>query len=381
MTKSKNTDTAPNPPTVLKVKTTADFLATLPVMMGFTVADSIVVALFERGKARSAIRCDIPAASQGFADSQIDKSLIKLIKKSVAITEVALVFYTSERFDRSGQAPRRSLAVWLESRLEDAGIEVIENACVAADGWSNYYDPRGAALGYPLTAIDSSIAGLEARMLVDDPVQNLAELGVQNNADPKQKVAFSEELTKLTLNSRSRESCGTADAFAKTISFCERICKGAAPAQRLDECAEFVIAIQKPVHLLMAILTVSTGAAGIRRIVASMDEAVFENLATSESFPEFLRQIAVERVKPDALRHVCDSLATILALAPDEYAAAIASLAAWAWWIGGMATPATVNIDHALALDPPTKTASLIEQLINSGPPSWIFNEQITNYR
>ena len=47
-------------PTVLKASGSADFLATLPAVAGFTARNSVVVALFVGSRSYGALRIDLP---------------------------------------------------------------------------------------------------------------------------------------------------------------------------------------------------------------------------------------------------------------------------------------------------------------------------------
>ena len=192
-------DLSPGAPRLVTCRTTADLLAALPAIAGFTAADSLFLVLCSGRRVRGAARLDLPA-SEAPADSlpvlEVVSALLRELGAGSGDAAPAVVITSSRTFAACGGAPWRRFARRLERRLRRDGIAVRELACVAQDGWASLLDPGAPGAGRPLSEIAASPVAREARAR-GDRWPELAELGAIPDADPARAAAVSRALAEL----------------------------------------------------------------------------------------------------------------------------------------------------------------------------------------
>ena len=194
------TDPSPDQPEVLRCRSTADFLAALPQLVGFTALDSVFVVFFSGKRAGRAMRVDLPPSDTP-SDSVVLLELIcdalhDLGSTQGVVSAPAIVISSGQTFAEAGGPPWRRFARRLERRLRREGLRPRELCCIAPDGWVSYLDPAAPVGGRPLSEIDESPIALEAR-LRGDASPTLSELGTIPEADPVSRAAVEAALGEL----------------------------------------------------------------------------------------------------------------------------------------------------------------------------------------
>ena len=169
-TEPKTRPTRSADPNVLRCESTADFLAALPVLTGFTADNSIFLIFFSGRRAGRAIRVDLPDRD----DPGTMRALLDLLSERLGavsqregrVSGAAVVICTTTTFASARMTPHRDLAHRIERRLRRDGYRLRELCCLAPDGWASYFDDSTPATGRPLRAIAESPIN---RYIADDP--------------------------------------------------------------------------------------------------------------------------------------------------------------------------------------------------------------------
>ena len=342
----------PQIPTVIRCETTADFLASLPRLVGFTAPDSLFVVLFSESRAHGAMRVDLP---DGESPEAVDAYIAELIgwvahaEHQHGTSRPAFVITSSLSFSEAGEIPWRRFAGRLDAQLERAGISPRELCCLAPDGWASYLDLGAPLTGYPLNLIDRSAAA------PDSPLPTLAELGQQRRVRPTERDAFAGALERERAK-RAHPSFGhtltaAADWHAlgdrQAARLRDRLEVLFSPGKRtLEECAS-----------LVSDLTTDAGWT-----------CCFDSLATAASTahdPAAARD--PDRAALSRLVAASDTLAFIAPLVSRSERAAFTALCALAWWFRGLESVATAHIAEALRLDSADAVVQLAGEVIHSG--------------
>lgn len=200
MNDSSNDALDPDQPRILKCQSTADFLAALPQLTGFTARHSIFVVFFAGKHAGQVLRVDLPETENPSDSIElldfICDSLHDLGSVHGTVSAPAIVISSEQTFAEAGGPPWRRLARRLERRLRREGIRPRELCCIAPDGWISYLDPLAPTAGRPLSEVEESPIALEARMHGGSP-PDLADLGAIPEPDPARRAAVAAALDEL----------------------------------------------------------------------------------------------------------------------------------------------------------------------------------------
>ncbi|WP_336660739.1 DUF4192 family protein [Leucobacter sp. USHLN153] len=180
------THTLHDPRPVVRCTTTADFLAALPRLTGFTACNSIFVVCFSGSRSGQAVRIDLPETEE----PQDSRAILDFISELASDIEsssglpcaLAIVISTDDTFSALGDAPWRRLARRIERRLRRDRVAVRELCVLAADGWVSFLDPRAPRSGRPLSEISASPIAADLEQLGPRP-EPLASLGAIPEVD------------------------------------------------------------------------------------------------------------------------------------------------------------------------------------------------------
>lgn len=173
---------------VVRCQGTADFLAALPHLTGFTATDSIFIVCFDGSRSGQAVRADLPARDSP-SDTLALLDFISGLSRDISTARgtrcaLAIVIATSERFaDSPYSPPQQRLARRIERRLRRERVPVQELCVLAADAWVSFFDSRAPREGRPLSEIAESPVTHEARSHGAEP-SDLAHLGIIPEPDP-----------------------------------------------------------------------------------------------------------------------------------------------------------------------------------------------------
>lgn len=360
---------------LLRCETTADFLAALPALTGFTAVDSLFLVCFSGSRAGRALRIDLPDESDprailGFLDF-LSGRLADVARRDGRVSPAAVVISTSESFAHAGVTPRRALARRIERRLRRDGFALRELCCLAPDGWASYHDPDAPAAGRPLSEIDASPVTryLEADpSFSGSPAVSLDELSALPHIDPERRSAVAAALGSRTLpepeeasplHSGSGSLTDEARVRADAQRFESRLGSRGAPGA--GETADLLGALARPDRWFVILLTALAPAAVVADLCGSLPFENHEGLildidAEPGESPEvgwsvlrMMTNLPLEAIDVGRLRSAIAVTAELTAVAPGHWRTGASALLAVLWWLRGLQSVAEVHVGAALA--------------------------------
>lgn len=383
-------------PEVIRCRSTADFLAALPQLTGFTAPDSIFVVFFSGRRAGRAMRVDLPASdrpsdSLGLLDLICD-ALHDLGSVQGVVSDPAVVISSGQTFAAAGGPPWRKLATRLERRLRREGIRLRELCCIAPDGWVSYRDPEAPPAGRPLSEIDESPIALEAR-LRGETRPPLSQLGAVPDPDPEKRAAVAAALEEIP----PFESSGAAPSdFVARLAEHLRHPPPAGAYGWMTDTAEVVRALRDEDHplepsmtarlircaqhpdrwLLLALgiltrpefpeeLAREMGPAQFAGVPVDLDAGPAPSRRAGWSVRRILTSISPDFTGFERIPEIRRRLLAAVSEAPDELRAGLLALSAWVWWLGGTQSVAHRQALEAVALDPDSALARMAERMVS----------------
>ncbi|QBE48209.1 DUF4192 family protein [Leucobacter triazinivorans] len=413
-------DSTRDTPEVIRCRSTADFLAALPQLVGFTAVNSIFVVFFSGSRAGRAMRIDLPASD----DPGDSVGLIELICDAVrdlGATEgtpsaPAIVVSSEQTFAETGGPPWRGLAERLERRLRGVGLAPRELCCIAPDGWVSYLDPAPPRRGRPLGEIAESPIALEAR-LRGDTQPALSDLGAIPEPDPVRRAEVATALARIAPFGSAEgrlEGADGGDAVPRSGvdardaigGGCNDDAIGGADRQRpfpasvafewMADTADVVRALRNTEHpvdppmtarlircaqhsdrwLLLALgiltrpdfaeeLARELGSARFEGIPVGLEDDPPRSADTGWSIRGVLAGISPDFIEFERLPGLRRKLLTAVSESPEELRSGLLALSAWVWWLGGTQSVAQRQARHAAALDPACEIARMVERLVS----------------
>lgn len=383
---------ATSPRETLRCANTADFLAALPLLTGFTDQNSLFIVLFQGRTGGSVLRMELPETQSRHHTRRLLDAVATLLEESGAGPEgPAMVITTSQRFDESVGPPWGRLAHQLKRLMHRRGWRLRELAIVGADGWSGLLSGAPVA-ARPLSEItDSEFArSLHDRGSQPRPLTSIGELPPQ---DPDRAADIAELLSEIRQRDESPLAGSSRGAVAqpgeqsihsirRTAALAARCFRTTAasadehdraelpknlPAPRV---ARLIAAAQSHSSWLVLALTALTRAefvvdvaleTGVERLT---DIRIADNPdakpGTREawSIQHLLHSLSHELPEQQKLRTVVRVVEDAVAHAPRELRPALLGLLAWAWWMLGLQSVAArvlaqsheIQADHELTL-------------------------------
>lgn len=377
---------AAGPPTVVRCATTADFLAALPFLTGFTAENSLFIVFFSGSQAGPVARLDLPPKDSTEATRSLLDAICQILGESGAgPAGAALVISSRRTFAETRGLPWSSFAKLLKRRFRRERWPLRELAVIAPDGWAGMLGPR-AGEQRPLSEIDASPIVAEAAAAGPDPAP-IERLGELPEHDPERAAAIAEHLEALDRRESERLARRPARAdrpenplrlhgTARVAEACFAAGDGP-PEARL--CARLARATEDPDQWLVLALTALTRAEFVialaedrelGRIVALPIEAEHDAGGSAGwSIEAVLFSLSHEAPDPARLRKTIAVLSDIAAQAPESRRSGVLTLLAWAWWMRGLATVSHRLVEQALALDPEHALAQMVGRLNRCAPP------------
>ncbi|GAA2844241.1 uncharacterized protein DUF4192 [Leucobacter komagatae] len=344
---------APDPVELIRCDTTADFLAALPRLVGFTAPDSLFVVLFSGARAHGALRIDLPDSDEAAAPlDEYVTELVSYLQHTMGRTlagSPAVVIASSLSFADAGGFPWRQLALKLDQRFAAEGVTPRELCCVAPDGWASLYDTAAPVGGYPISMIERSAAATSERF------PTLTELGKFRRVPRAERAAVERAITAEQSkrdhpSSRAREHVDASVTGSRERRF-------ELGRKRLE--ALFTAAELSHVEAagLVCELSTDVGWACVFDELSAAAAAVHAgNAEAAEYRPAIARLVAAS-----------ERLAFLAPLTPPGNRPAVIALSALAWWLRGFESVARRHIDEALRLAPSHSVASLAREVIDGG--------------
>ncbi len=313
------TSTSRTTPEVLRCTTTADFLAALPQLVGFTAPHSLLVVLFSGSRSTASIRVDLPD-SEGARDitTYLD-AVVDILRSNFppeTLGSPALVISSETGFTEAGNIPWRSLARALRRRLTREGMSPRELCCIAPDGWVSYLDSSAPRSGRPLQEISAS------QVATAEPPPTLESIGEYGTPIPEICASVTQELEHTPPMGSPTERANAAREFAAAIHSSDseslpspRVFAGLIRVAQYPDCWEVILT-----HFMER-------------------EAVYERAGDA---PESRAE----------LRRCAELIATIAAHAPEELKPNVFALCAVVWSYVGLHSVAQRQLDYATQLNP-----------------------------
>ncbi|GAA3942504.1 DUF4192 family protein [Pseudoclavibacter caeni] len=170
--------------TVLRPSSSAQLLAALPALAGFTPRRDLVVVLFAGRRSRGCFRVDLPVPGDARTDRELARVVLDLLARLPEVTGVMPVACTPLRCTETDGHPHRSLHKAIAEALSAAGVRLLDSCFIAADGWGSFLDPGVPVEGRPLALIEQEPMRLDAMLAIDHAVTDLDDAGVPPAADP-----------------------------------------------------------------------------------------------------------------------------------------------------------------------------------------------------
>lgn len=425
-------DSATRSSRVLKCTNTADLLAALPVLTGFTADHSLFIVVFHGNRGNQVIRLELPAhlrvpplnwtSQHPLATSKLDQprnagslestseaaateeaflaTFVELLRASNAGERgPALVLSTSLSFRECGGVPLRRFARGLQRRMRREGWQPRELAIMAADGWSALLSPSPNQQRL-LTEIAQSPTARAAESL-GTQVRTLGQLcelpaSLPSRSTEVKKALVDLELLEAERNRRLAEIVNASGSEPpEWLQGLTRVCdslleteiayaEAPEPANpRLV--ARAINAAQVPSQWLVLALAALSSGEFVFRFAESEGSALFTNLAISGeqaaarhhgdgpalarvSLEQILLDLPAGNTSSERLRKATDVFADAAAHAPSEQRPAVLCLLAWTWWMLGLQSVAKSFVDEARSLDETHPLTHVISKLIDLTP-------------
>ncbi|KUF05868.1 DUF4192 family protein [Leucobacter sp. G161] len=348
-----STASATAAPERIRCTSTADFLAALPRLVGFTAPDSLFLVLFTGAQAHSALRVDLPDTEDPAALSDYLDDLELLLGRARTLhgpSAPAIAISSSLSFEEAGGPPWQALATLLFARLQRAHAAPRELCCLAPDGWVSYLDPLAPRRGRPLSEIAASSAAAPSA----PPA--LTELGVFRRVPAAEREAV-------------------AQAFTAIAAAPERSDRATSRAEITRLFTPEPLTPTETARLLGALRTDAGWAATFDELArgASVSAPRMETReALTEALPAGTRHATMparqtQHAVMAGLRAASEHLAFLVPLASRASKPALIALSALAWWVRGLESVARRQIEEALTLDPHHEVARLAKRVIEHG--------------
>lgn len=369
-----HTETHPAPAQVARCRTTAEFLAALPWLVGESPSNCLLIIDFAASRAGVAARIALPREqTPGIASTLIETVLALLRRSGSSDRAPAIVIVTEQRFGPRAEPPFRALAEQLARRLRRAGWPPRELACLAADGWTGFLDRSSPRRKHPLAQLDEarSRLGLDPRDIPVDPGRfpsqrpslaaavalRCAALATGSPWPPASSETWPDETIELL-------ETAEAPGFSPTPEWCARFAQAVSTPQGWFVFA--MVAVSDRVLIDSIVETYGAAALAETRI----ERAERSSAVRSEpvSIWHLFQDITSTPQMRARLRALLPVLSDAAAQLPPEVRSGPLSLIAWFWWLCGLPSVAERRIAESLRLEPGHELTRLAERFLDIVP-------------
>lgn len=386
---------APPPVKVLKCTSTAEFLAALPVLTGFTDQHSLFIVLFQGRRGGNVLRMDLPETqSRSDIQSLLDGVVALMEETGAGDQGPAIVLTTSQRFADTVGAPWGRLAHQLKRRFHREGWQLRELAVIAGDGWCGLLGGT-AGVKRPLSEITESPFAVAAqkRGAALTPLSSVGELP---KPDPVRAIAVATHLTALQQRSGLRSAAPgetpsnnwirttttlADDCFGAPLHSAQEF-QGSSSQKRLSpkKLARFIDANQTQSKWLILVLTALTRAEFVVSVVLESGADRFADIRATQaprtvcgtreawSIQHLLFSLSHEMPERKKLRGAVRVLEDAISHSPREMRPPLFAFLAWAWWMLGMQSVASRMVTYSLEVEPNHELSLMMQSLIANPP-------------
>ncbi|WP_187432433.1 DUF4192 family protein [Agromyces mariniharenae] len=382
--------------TIIRAAAAHDLLALVPALAGFAPERSIVCVAFRGSRSAGLLRHDLPRRARD--RPSLVSAIVGTLCRMPGVDAVVPIAYTDRTFEGSRGLPERALLALLVRRAEQAGFDVRDALCRAADGWGSLLDPATPAGGHALAMIDESPAA--AALPEREPVHaSSTASGRLPERDVDLSAAIAAELAAFDalegIGAQLDRLGDLADPVALVEALLDEPPAGAASesptALRL---AWFLHLAERPpvrdAMMLQFAFGPVVGAAAhddavetaerAERTGETVDELVRRELTdgaegeVSELLGRLLLGRSTVRPDPGRVERALEVSRIAAANAPGDLHVAPLCIAAWLAWSLGRGSAAGALIDLAVEASPGHSMATLLSAFIGSGAlPEWAF--------
>jgi hypothetical protein len=385
--------------TIIRAAAAHDLLALVPALAGFVPERSIVCVAFRGSRSAGVLRHDLPRRARD--RPSLVSAIVGTLCRMPGVDAVVPIAYSDRTFTASRGLPERALLSLLVRRFEQAGFEVRDALCRAADGWGSLLDPATPARGHALAMIDESAAA--AALPDGEPVPASPTLsGRLPERDDDLAESIAAELAAFAelddIEAQLVRLGDVADPVALVEALLDEVDgvpdDAGSPRPPGLRLAWFLHLAERPpirdAMMLQFAFGPVVGAAAhddavetaerAERNGETVDELVRRESAdgaegeVSEMLGRLLLGRSTLRPDPGRVERALEVVRTAAAHAPDDLRVAPLCIAAWLAWSLGRGSAAGALVDLAVEASPGTSMASLLSAFIGSGTlPDWAF--------
>ncbi len=384
-----------SPVETLRCTSTADFLAALPLLTGFTDQNSLFIVLFQGRRGGNVLRMELPETQSPNEVGVLLDGITTLLKDTGAGAEgPAVVIATSQTFEDSVGPPWGRLVHQLKRRFHREGWKLRELAVIADDGWCGLLGSNAGARR-PLSEITESEFATSARSKGSRPrpLSSIGDLPEPDLARAHTVAKFLKEFQqRQDLRGATgpadhsinliRNTAGLADHCFGTTGPAAHASQSPRPLRKLParQLAHFISAAQSQTPWLVLVLTALTRAefvvsvaldSGVDRLTdIRIDDVPGAVRGTRESWSiqHLLSSLSHELPEREKLRAAVRVLEDGIAHAPREMSPPLFAFLAWAWWMLGMQSVATRAVTQSLEVQNDHELTLMVQRLIQSPP-------------
>lgn len=364
--------------TVLRASGSAEFLALVPTLAGYTPRRSLVLLPFSGSRTHGAMRVDLPP-DDADADAVAD-AVIGLVSRVAGTDAVAVVVYTDDGPQPIPDGlllPHWALVEALLDTAEETGLRVVDALCVTSSGWACYLDDEPELR--PLERIPQAprVPGIAA---VDGDQDAGAELPRADLAEKERvgraladldAVLHQEETGRIGGERMNPQALDALAMLDDLPAFFEALLD--APANLPPFAAAGLLwCLDRPIFRDVAVVQWATDLAAGRRTLTAQLAASAGAAMPDELGGVFLGQ--GPRPDPDRLRVALEVVRLAAARAPRASRVGPLTVAAWLSWALGRSSHAAYYLRLAAEIDPEYGLASLLRSMVDGGMlPDWAF--------
>ncbi|KAA9089456.1 DUF4192 family protein [Microbacterium radiodurans] len=378
----------------------AHFLSLVPLMLGFTPTDSLVIVPFAGSTSLGALRVDLAEDEDRDLGSRAS-TVLGMVCRIPDATGLAAIAYSP----RSAAAALPGAPQLREIRLaaEACGIRVVDLLTVASDGWGSHLGPETPARGRPLREIDAARRGdaVARRAAARRPPRGDQASGSRlpgYSSPDRRAVAAALESVNVAAEAvrgiLSLSGGGIAPTALATVlelddppelfeNALDLALPGVAPAD---------LHSSDPDLLRIALLIWCLARPSLRDIALVQwvlgrdggDDALVaqQGWEDGEAYPEHLAAVVWgdgERPDPVRLERALELVRHLASLAGRAERPGPLALCAWLSWALGRSTHADRYARRALEIDPDHGLAEIILTFVQNGHlPDWAFRARRT---
>lgn len=365
-------------PEVLRCSGTADFLAALPRLVGYTATHSLFIVLFDENRARHAVRVDLPQNDSPSASLPLLDFICQTVHdfdESLGVNSPpAVVISSAQSFEECRGIPWLRLARRLERRLRRERIELREFCCLATDGWASFLITNDR---------QHSLDEIRISPVASDQPPELEHLAGFPTADRDRLAgvaAWLERIGSYDLPGADPptpaiSAPGNPRWLEETAQVAHSLRNaGAALSPRMT--AQLIRTAQHPTRWFVLALCIMARPEFVQSMVQQLGDERFKRLTPSAQgvgpatetveWPmiRLLQNICPDFTDRELARSVRVRVHLALSETPEDLRPGLLAFSAWLWWLGGNQSVAQKQARDACTLSPANEISRMVQSLV-----------------